>query len=324
MMAAAAVATRRLERGAGAAGRPVRLMAVVATPLSDAFVAALPSAVRAAAGGLVDLEARLAALAAAARASWPELPLDEITFAAEIAARAAGDLDDYLAHCSAGDLHLATACARGVPGAVAAFERHFARDLDALTYRFRHLGHDASDLRQVLFERLFTAAPGEAPRISNYAGQGHLQNWLRVAAVRTFLDLDKRKDRPREEAAKDGATGGLLAAVDVELELIKHQYRGAVVAALDEAAAALPRGDRHLLRQQLVGGLTIDQLAAVHGIHRATAARRIARAREMLLDATRAALRRRLKIDDDELAGLATLVASRLDVSLARVLATRA
>ena len=48
--------------------------------------------------------------------------------------------------------------------------------------------------------------------------------------------------------------------------------------AVREAVRRLDRADRHLLREHLLNGLTIDQLGAVLGIHRATAARRIARA----------------------------------------------
>ena len=80
--------------------------------------------------------------------------------------------------------------------------------------------------------------------------------------------------------------------------------------------------DRHLLSQHLVAGLSIDKLGAVLGIHRATAARRIARAKELLVAETRRQLAIKLKLDDHELDDVIGLVMSRLDVSIGKLLQT--
>jgi len=60
----------------------------------------------------------------------------------------------------------------------------------------------------------------------------------------------------------------------------------------------------------------------VLGIHRATAARRIARAREQLVAATRRELVTRLELEDGELDEIIGLVTSRLDISLGALLKT--
>jgi RNA polymerase sigma-70 factor (ECF subfamily) len=103
---------------------------------------------------------------------------------------------------------------------------------------------------------------------------------------------------------------------------VKAESRDAVAAAMVDAAKQLEPGDRHLLRQHLVAGLSIDQLGAVLGIHRATAARRITRAREQLVAGTRKELARRLQLDGRELDDVIGLVMSRLDVSIAKLLAS--
>ncbi|HEY5925851.1 MAG TPA: sigma factor-like helix-turn-helix DNA-binding protein, partial [Kofleriaceae bacterium] len=110
--------------------------------------------------------------------------------------------------------------------------------------------------------------------------------------------------------------------VDLGLELIKQEYRAAVRAAIEQAARGLAPGDRHLLRQHFVTGLTVDQLAAALGIHRATAARRIVKAREQLAATARDELATKLAIPAHELGEMFGLVVSRLDVSISRVLAT--
>src|SRR5204862_1497770 len=173
----------------------------------------------------------------------------------------------------------------------------------------------AEDLRQILRTRLFVADRNKAPKIGDYAGQGFLENWLRVTAVRVFLDLAKRKDRSREAvAADDACVLALPAPSDLALDVVKAEYRGAVTAALREAATRLAPGDRHLLRQHFVGGLSIDQLGAVLGIHRATAARRIARARDQLVAVTRELLAARLDVTPREIDDVVALVASRVSI----------
>ena len=220
----------------------------------------------------------------------------------------------------AAEHELAQAAGRGDAAAIAAIERNHRATIDSLCRRFASAGHTADDLRQLLRENLFTGTP---PGIHDYAGQGHLDSWLRVTTTRLFLDLGKRKDRAREAQGSDTGIQAMRDSVDVGLELIKHEYRAAVRAAIEQAARELEPGDRHLLRQHFVTGLTVDQLAVALGIHRATAARRIVKAREKLASTARDELAAKLAIPAHELGEMFGLVVSRLDVSISRVLATR-
>ena len=67
----------------------------------------------------------------------------------------------------------------------------------------------------------------------------------------------------------------------------------------------------------------VDELGALLGVHRATAARWVAEAREAVFDQTRRVLRERFGVADADLKSLIQLVRSRLDVSIERALATR-
>ena len=95
--------------------------------------------------------------------------------------------------------------------------------------------------------------------------------------------------------------------------LLKREHAGHFKAAFAEAVGAL-------LKQHLLERLSIDQLGALYRLHRATAARRVARARDALLEGTRAALARRLGLRAENLAGVLDLLASRLEVSMERLL----
>jgi RNA polymerase sigma-70 factor (ECF subfamily) len=267
-----------------------------------------------------ELETRLADICARARASHPDLSFEDRELVAALAAHCpdSGVLD-YLDRCHGSELALARAAGRGDPTAIAAIEHAHHRTIEIACQRFASESHSASDLRQLLREKLFV---GGSPTINDYAGQGYLDSWLRVTSMRLFLNLGKRKDRVREQPVADKAIAGLADPSDLGLELIKHEYRAAVHDALEDAARSLAPGDRVLLRQHLVAGLTIDELAVMLSIHRATAARRIAKAREQLAALTRERLAAKLELAPDAFNEVFGLVVSRLDVSVRTLLAT--
>jgi RNA polymerase sigma-70 factor (ECF subfamily) len=258
----------------------------------------------------------LAELCAAARRERPELAFDDAVLA-EAVASLAGELEP--ARCRAGDFALAQLAARGDRDAIRILEREHDATIARVCRRFAGHGHDPDDLRQILRDKLWVARPAA---LASYNGLGSLSSWLRILATRTFIDLGRRKDRAREELSP-AAVEHALAPEDLALELIKAEYRDAVKRALLRAVDQLERGDRHLLRQHLVEALTIDQLAAVLGIHRSTVARRIANAKDRLAEATRMHLRAELALDEAELAQLVELVASKLELSMRTLLQSR-
>ena len=87
-----------------------------------------------------------------------------------------------------------------------------------------------------------------------------------------------------------------------------------------EAIAELDAEDRTLLRQQIVDQLSIDEIGAAFGVHRATAARWLQRARGALVTATRGRLAARLKLTVDQIDSVIRLVQSQLDASVIRYL----
>ena len=294
--------------------------------LAQTFAAAwsAPAAATALAG---ELAARLLAMCETARGELPELAdaIDDRELVTVLASRAPQGADEvlaYLERCHPGELALAQVASRAVPAAplaIARLEREHRGVIDAMCWRFASPAHSVADLRQILREKLFVAPPGERPKLAEYAGQGQLASWLRITAVRIFVDLGRRKDRAREAPAVD-AELAMPDPGDLSLEVIKAEYRAAVGQAMRDAAAELPAADRHLLHQHFVAGLSIDQLGAALGIHRATAARRVVRAREALVGATRALIAIRLGLAERELDEVIGMVMSRLDVSIPRLL----
>ncbi|MCY0994749.1 sigma-70 family RNA polymerase sigma factor [Nannocystis sp. ILAH1] len=216
------------------------------------------------------------------------------------------------------DLALASECAAGDARAIATFEQRFGPVLRTVTARFATDPQHADELRQLVRVRLLTGTP---PRISQYTGRGHFENWLRVAALRVCLNAQRGQDPARPNAS----TGGLADLVDrdddVELNFLKAQYRDAFRAAITAAVRGLESSERAVLRLGVVHRLSIDQLCVALGIHRATAARRLAKARERLVERTLAGLKASLALDDGELASLQRDIDGQVEITLSRLLA---
>ncbi|HEY3358568.1 MAG TPA: sigma factor-like helix-turn-helix DNA-binding protein [Polyangia bacterium] len=159
------------------------------------------------------------------------------------------------------------------------------------------------------------------PRIADYAGRAPLLAWLRLGAVRLAVSLRRGQ---HHEVASDEAIAELpMAGADPELAALRARYGGTFRAAVMEAFAALSSHERNLLRLSVLDGLSIDKLAALNHVHRATAARWLLRAREQLLGHARRIVRERLNLTDGDYESLLGAMQSGLDVSIGACLGTR-
>lgn len=269
-----------------------------------------------------DIEARFAECIATATSAWPAFHVARERYVRALAERLATDVpaERALAALHAADLYLACGCVDGDPAALAAFELHCGPVIERAVATTGASGAERADLGQVVRQRLLvTRADGEPPRISTYSARGSLGSWVRVVAIREAARMLPRARR--EVGAADDELAGLIAADDdPEVGYLKRLYRDEFRRAFAAAIDALEDRDRLVLRQHALDGLSIDQLAAFHGVHRATTARWIEAAREAVLTATQAELIRRLQLSRTELASVMRLIRSQLDLSLPRLL----
>jgi RNA polymerase sigma-70 factor (ECF subfamily) len=267
---------------------------------------------------------RLTAELAAAHARWPEATVTDDAFAAALATKLAAqkDLTTALARLRVEDLFLAQWCISGDARAIAAFEHVHRVDLDAALGRFRKLAVTADELRQTLRIKLFVASEGRAPRIGDYSGFGFLQNWLRVTALRALVDIARGERARKIEVllADDDLLGVPALGSDLANRYSRDQVSRAIKAAFAHAVAGLAPRQRNFLRHAQVDALTLDQIAALYGIHRATVARTLAQARTELSEATRKALAAQLGVSDEAIDSVVREADSRIDLSLSRVL----
>jgi RNA polymerase sigma-70 factor (ECF subfamily) len=290
------------------------------TPLAEALLAALPAEQRARFDG-PDLQGELSALVSASRQQWPDFPISDESFVAHVARVMARDSEQLqtLEQLHGGDLLLACACAQGFPLAIEACERQYRRQAEAALRRLDLPVSMQQEVLQRLRERLFVARPSELPYIAAYSGRGRLDSWVRVIALRLALKLlrSQRREQPLDVELSELAARVPLAAGDddPELQHMKRLYRAEISQALSVAVAQLSAEQREILLKYYVAGQTIDQLAVVLVVHRATAARRVHRAREALMHGVRRQLMERLRAGEDTCRSILRLMQTTLDLS---------
>ena len=251
-----------------------------------------------------ELETRLAGQLADAEARWPEVSVDRRRFVTHWAAQLgrADDVGAAIDQLHLSDLYLAFACAEGDTHAL----RSFGTLLSSVAGAVRSV--DAApafvdEILQRLRTRVLVPEDGRSARILDYAGRGSLENWLRAGALR--LALNARRAAPTAERT---------------LELLRGKYAAEFGSALREAFASLEPGERNVLRMHFLEGLSLNQIAAMYQVNKSTISRRMARAREILLERTRAQLERALSLPATELDSLLQQLGPRLDLSLSSVL----
>ncbi|RKG70966.1 RNA polymerase subunit sigma-70 [Corallococcus sp. CA054B] len=263
------------------------------------------------------LEALLNQHVEAARTRWtgPLTPLPEEAFSRHLARHLpVGRTAEVLRILHGADLYLACACSRGEPSALRAFEQNVLRYIPARLGRVSPSMVD--EVLQVLRERLLVGSGDTPPRIASYGGRGPLLTWVGIVAARIAGELVGRDARHELVAEPPEELARLLAPSDPEYALLREDARQLLVESLKKAVAVLPEQERTLLRLHHFHGFTMDRLTLMYGSSRSGIARRIAEAREQLLERVRMELTPRLKQDRLALESLLGLLSSRLDLSL--------
>jgi RNA polymerase sigma-70 factor, ECF subfamily len=291
-------------------------MATVTTPLHDLIASKAPEAA-AKLGAPATVEATLVELCRAATAAWPGVKVDPRDVVALWAEKAGGEDPAPLTAAAFEELHLAIACARGDEPAIAAFDRRYLDVVPQALASMKLPGATVDDVRSMVRDKLLLADGDKRPRVLDYAGRGRLRGLIQVTATRTAIDRIRLEEREAELPAKEFA-----GPTDVALSLIKAQYRAAFSTGFAKAVATASRRDRNLLRLHFLGGMTLEQLAQMYNVHRATVVRWLAAARDTVFAATREHVAIEIKAPSDELDEMFDLVKSRVELSVERLLAS--
>lgn len=280
------------------------------------------------AGGTVpdvgDLDGEeLRALCARGRAAWPALAVGDEAFARFLTQVAAGggagaEADPSpLAERVIDDLYLACACVLGVPGAAAAFDERCASAIRAAVARIARSADDQEEIVQAVRDAVLVGRPGAPPKIAGYTGRGALPRWVGVTGQR--LALMMLRSEKAEARARDGLAAEAAPPADPQVGYMKEHYRNELEEILGGLLEELSDRERILLRLSLLEGQSAERIGKIYGVSRATAQRWIEDVRARIGDG----VRQRIALSSSGIGSVAALVASQLDLSLARVLRPR-
>lgn len=257
------------------------------------------------------------------RLAWPDLHWHVDEFIAHIVEHPAivaekrGELESIAIE----DLFLAYACGQQDPVALRSFSREVDPELRAVAAKLRISDADLNDVRQAIWDKLFVGTDGSTRKILSYRGEGRLRSWFGALAARMLIDR-LRQTCPYELGVRrldDEVLGPAVAKSDSEIAAMRRRYSGQFRDAFEAAAQTLEPDERNAIRCHYLLEMTVDQMAVAFGTHRATAARRVSRARSKLLAATRDRLKTSLGAESGELDSIMRLFDREVSVTLSRI-----
>lgn len=126
--------------------------------------------------------------------------------------------------------------------------------------------------------------------LDRYVGSGRFESFIRVVAVRESISLLRSQQRG-PELLDEGLVELIAPSANPEAAAIKAELKQEFHRALAAAFASLTPRQRTCLRMHLLDGVSLDGLAAMYSVHRATICRWLEQARDGLRNATRTTLR---------------------------------
>jgi RNA polymerase sigma factor (sigma-70 family) len=140
-----------------------------------------------------------------------------------------------------------------------------------LAYRLTGNPHDAEDLTQEVFVRVFRSLSSYTP--------GTFEGWLHRITTNLFLDMARRRQRIRFEGLPEEAEQRLPGKEPGPAEAFEDRYMDSDV---QQALAALPPDYRAAVVLCDIEGFSYEEIAATLGVKLGTVRSRIHRGRERL------------------------------------------
>jgi RNA polymerase sigma-70 factor (ECF subfamily) len=253
------------------------------------------------------------------RAAHPKLALCEEDFGRFLARASEGRGEAGADRLPMEDLFLACACACEIAGAAEAFEARLGRIVRRAVARVLATAAERDEAEQRVRQHLLVRGEEGPPRIASYRGDGPLEGWVSVAAIRLAVSMGRSATAERRLRAK---AAGEAAGANPELLLMKGELAREFEAAVEEALGRLDDRERLVLRLYLVSGMKLAAIARSLGVTPQAISRQLEKVRTSVLADVHRRLGERLALPKGELASVVRLVASRLNVSISRLLET--
>ncbi len=250
--------------------------------------------------------------------AWPDFVVDAAEFGRTLLAAWRRTDRSVPAHkLAVTDLYLALACLKHDPSALQVLDRRL-RDV-ALLLRSQANESQLEEAIQRSRERLLISAHGKAPKLALYNGRGPLSAFVRIVVLNVLRNLISTEGPQRNHREPGERDGHIASSLDVERRFGAIDQQVKFKEAFRAAVRALPLRDRTLLRLSVLEGLSIDELAPLYKVSRATVARWLSSARDALALTTKEHLQEYLKLDEVEAQRLLESVKTGFELSLSDV-----
>lgn len=270
------------------------------------------------------LEDALWQLVKTGAASWPEIQLAPEDFVRFLAKQLPPPLQEprLLLSLHARDLYLVSALGQGHRAALLVLETEHMPKVRRVLRKLGTPEPMIADILQSLYNRLLERqnAPPDAPTLRHgYSGRGDLSGWLCTCAVH---DAGRRHRRQQRELSLDEAPTVIWGAQghSPEMALLTGQLKEIFQSVFRDAVESLTSRERNLLRYHFLSELSIDQIGRLYHVHRATAARWVAQARERLITETRKRFLARAPTGAETFPRIVELIRSQITANLAALL----
>ncbi len=218
-----------------------------------------------------------------------------------------------LAELQIEDLATALLAATGQARAIERMEREIFREVPSFVRRIDASPSFGEEIQQAVRIRLIMPNEAGRTRLLDYKGKGPLGGWVRVTAIRLALNL---KNASRREGEFDEFKDVPVNFSSLDGRIVRAQLAAPAKLAISEALGSLEPELRASLRLYYGQGLSIDQVGELLGVHRATAARWIQKARERMESDIKRRLTEKLGTRPGEIGPLLELLTSRMDISI--------
>jgi RNA polymerase sigma-70 factor (ECF subfamily) len=255
---------------------------------------------------------------AVAKKSWPALDLATSDFMDFLRRRPLPD--GQISDEALGDLYLACACFKNVPGALHSFQRRYLSVVIQAVKRFDGSVGFAEEVFQRLCETLFVGRAGAEPKIVRYRGKGALAGFVYTSARRMALRMTK--GAPRRAKGEDALVDQFSQAYGMETMLLQREHQATFNRALASALRALPPRERLVLRLNLIEHVSTSEIAAMYKVSQPTISRWIQRAARSIFVAVKESICDQLDIDTRELRSLLILVRSQIEITISKGVGT--
>ncbi len=258
-------------------------------------------------GESAPLDEVLAKCVAEASEQWPGLGSDTEALLAFWALKVAGRSNLCLAleTLSTSDLWLVCGVLSDTKAAITTFDVKLCEEVRRVCRRMKLRSDAEEELAQDLREKLLLKGDDGRTRLEKYDGDGPLGRWMEIVAMR--LQLNKLRTPKRVTVAEQQILDTVVAK-EKDMTHLHGDYFAEFTNAFADAMQGLDAESKQVLRMAYLENIGLDEIGQKIGMSRASAHRRLVKARQQVARDTEKKLQDTILVSSELLTEIQRLV----------------